>query len=201
MKVGTVLPTASAVAGAPVVYLGAPKPREDDEAFPDVPSVEFGGTPNARLNYLSVSQLKTASLCLRKWWLKKVAGLEEPKSAALEIGTEVHAQLEHYLKTGEDVLGEIARPALRYLPEPNKAGTLLEQPITKQVRPIAEVRAFLVKYFKTGIGQGLDEPAHTITTKHRLGLVTVALPAYLFMARGPAHDLEPKASPDASLPR
>jgi DNA (cytosine-5)-methyltransferase 1 len=38
---------------------------------------------------------------------------------------------------------------------------------------VGEVRAFLVKYFNTGIGQPLTEPAHTITTKHRLGLVTV----------------------------
>jgi DNA (cytosine-5)-methyltransferase 1 len=39
---------------------------------------------------------------------------------------------------------------------------------------IGEVRAFLVKYFKTGaIGQVVDEPLHTVTAKHRFGLVTV----------------------------
>ncbi len=38
----------------------------------------------------------------------------------------------------------------------------------------AEVRAFLVKYYgEGGQFQGLDEPAHTLTTKPRLGLVTV----------------------------
>lgn len=36
-----------------------------------------------------------------------------------------------------------------------------------------EVRAFLLKYYGTTVGQRLDEPLHTITTKHRLGLVTV----------------------------
>lgn len=38
---------------------------------------------------------------------------------------------------------------------------------------VAEVRAFLLKYYETAIGQRLDEPAHTATTKARLGLVTV----------------------------
>jgi len=40
---------------------------------------------------------------------------------------------------------------------------------------IGEVRAFLVKYFGTAIGQACDEPTHTATTKHRLGLVTVEI--------------------------
>lgn len=114
---------------------------EDDEAFPDVPAVEHGGTPDAKINYLSVSQLKSAAYwtpggCLRKWWYKKIAGLEEPERASLQIGTEVHAQLEHYLKTGDDVLGDIARLALPYLPKPDRA-LYLEHPITASVRPIS----------------------------------------------------------------
>lgn len=36
------------------------------------------------------------------------------------------------------------------------------------------VRAFLMKYYGQGIGQSCDEPAHTLTAKARLGLVTVA---------------------------
>jgi DNA (cytosine-5)-methyltransferase 1 len=38
---------------------------------------------------------------------------------------------------------------------------------------IAEVRAFLVKYYATAVGQSLAEPMHTLTAKARLGLVTV----------------------------
>lgn len=38
---------------------------------------------------------------------------------------------------------------------------------------IGEVRAFLLKYYGTNIGQACDEPLQTITTKHRFGLVTV----------------------------
>jgi DNA (cytosine-5)-methyltransferase 1 len=46
--------------------------------------------------------------------------------------------------------------------------------ITGGGQHIAEVRAFLVKYYDTGVGQSLREPMHTITTRDRLGLVTVA---------------------------
>ncbi|CAH1215190.1 hypothetical protein PAECIP111891_04226 [Paenibacillus allorhizoplanae] len=36
-----------------------------------------------------------------------------------------------------------------------------------------EVKAFLIKYYGAGIGQGLTEPLHTIPTKDRFGLVTI----------------------------
>lgn len=39
---------------------------------------------------------------------------------------------------------------------------------------IGEVRSFLIKYYGTAVGQSIKEPMHTVTTKHRLGLVTVA---------------------------
>lgn len=39
---------------------------------------------------------------------------------------------------------------------------------------VGEVRAFLTKYYGQGVGQDLREPAHTITARHRLGLVTIA---------------------------
>lgn len=37
----------------------------------------------------------------------------------------------------------------------------------------AEVRAFLTKYYGAGDGQRVDEPMHTVTTKDRLGVITV----------------------------
>lgn len=46
--------------------------------------------------------------------------------------------------------------------------------ITSQGTHIAEVRAFLTAYYGEGSeGQKLSEPMRTLTTKHRLGLVTV----------------------------
>ncbi|TAK50252.1 MAG: hypothetical protein EPO23_03335 [Xanthobacteraceae bacterium] len=38
---------------------------------------------------------------------------------------------------------------------------------------LGEVRAFLMKYYGTGEGQDVAEPAHTVTTKERFGLVTI----------------------------
>lgn len=38
---------------------------------------------------------------------------------------------------------------------------------------MGEVRTFLLKYYGTDTGQVLTDPLHTITTKHRFGLVTI----------------------------
>lgn len=38
---------------------------------------------------------------------------------------------------------------------------------------VGEVRAFLIKYYGCGNGQRVDEPAHTLTARDRLGLVTI----------------------------
>ena len=50
--------------------------------------------------------------------------------------------------------------------------------ITAAGQHIAEVEAFLVKYYGQGEGQSLREPLHTITTKDRFGLVVVGGEAY-----------------------
>jgi DNA (cytosine-5)-methyltransferase 1 len=47
--------------------------------------------------------------------------------------------------------------------------------ITSGGNHIAEVRAFLVKYFGTDQDPRLEEPLHTVTTKDRFGLVTVTI--------------------------
>ncbi|HHL35513.1 MAG TPA: DNA cytosine methyltransferase [Desulfobulbaceae bacterium] len=39
---------------------------------------------------------------------------------------------------------------------------------------IGEVRSFLIKYYGTAVGQSVKQPLHTVTTKDRLGLVTVS---------------------------
>lgn len=37
----------------------------------------------------------------------------------------------------------------------------------------AEIRAFLLKYYGTAVGQDINDPAHSVTTKERFGLVTI----------------------------
>lgn len=46
--------------------------------------------------------------------------------------------------------------------------------ITAGGQHVAEVRAFLLKYYGTGIGQAANVPMHSVTTKDRFGVVTVS---------------------------
>jgi hypothetical protein len=80
---------------------------------------------NGVIRALSVSQLKTAHRCLLAWWYEKVQRLPGRVFKAQQVGIEVHAQLEEYLKTGVDALGPIARPGKKYLPLPGE-GLLVE---------------------------------------------------------------------------
>lgn len=57
-----------------------------------------------------------------------------------------------------------------------KDGQRVDRPaptISAQGKHIAEVRAFLFKYFGTPQDPNLDDPIHTVTSKHRFGLVMV----------------------------
>jgi hypothetical protein len=78
---------------------------------------------NGIIKRLSVSQVEkfdptTPFGCNRRWWLRYVARLPEPQDASQELGEQVHAQIEHYLKTGEDGLGPIARAGKHLMPAP-----------------------------------------------------------------------------------
>ena len=58
----------------------------------------------------------------------------------------------------------------------SKAGRDMRDPvpaITGQGLHVGEVRAFLVKYFRTGVPTSVRKPMPTLSTKHRLGLVEV----------------------------
>lgn len=50
--------------------------------------------------------------------------------------------------------------------------------VTAQGWHIAEVRAFMIKYYGAGVGQEAGEPLHTVTVQDRFGLVTVEGEAY-----------------------
>lgn len=80
---------------------------------------------NGVINALSVSQLKTAHLCLLQWYFAKVLRLPGKTFKALDVGTAMHARLEAYLLTGVDALGDIERPGKKYLPLPGPDPRLL----------------------------------------------------------------------------
>lgn len=99
---------------------------------------------DGELRYVSPSQVTTASHdqdggCLRKWWFDKVAGIKPPSTKSQELGTAVHAELEHYLNTGEAVLGKIAAQARPHLPPPKSV--LTEHSFGIDWRPGAEADA------------------------------------------------------------
>ncbi|QII49504.1 DNA cytosine methyltransferase [Bacillus paralicheniformis] len=57
-----------------------------------------------------------------------------------------------------------------------KDGQTVSKPmptITAGGQHVGEVRAFLTKYYGSDVGQSLEGPLHTITTKDRFGLVTI----------------------------
>lgn len=58
----------------------------------------------------------------------------------------------------------------------DRGGADIEAPaptITAAGNHLAEVRAFLIKYYGTAVGQAVDEPLDTVTTKPRFGVVMV----------------------------
>jgi CRISPR/Cas system-associated exonuclease Cas4 (RecB family) len=55
--------------------------------------------------------------CPTSWWFEKVDGRPKPGIKAQAIGSEIHGQLEHFILTGEDVLGPIPRAGKHLLPQ------------------------------------------------------------------------------------
>jgi PD-(D/E)XK nuclease superfamily len=87
-------------------------------------------SPTGTLRYVSVSQVGTFDVsqfggCQARWFWDKVRGIPQPQTKAQSTGSEVHEQIEHYMKTGEDVLGVIARSGKHFIPEPGD-GILIE---------------------------------------------------------------------------
>lgn len=75
------------------------------------------------LRYASPSSLDTADTrteggCLRKWYFERVEKRRPPQSAGQELGVKGHGEIEHFLRTGEDVLGTIVRRGKHMIPAP-----------------------------------------------------------------------------------
>ncbi len=66
------------------------------------------------LEKVSVSQIASfdptqPAGCPRRWWFRYVAGKPEPETASKSKGKDFHTSIEHYLRTGEDVLSPEVR--------------------------------------------------------------------------------------------
>lgn len=96
--------------------------------------VEFGPTVDSKTRTLRRTSVSAVTMfdpaeyggCNRAWYFNKVRGLLKPDTISTTTGKEVHAQNEHYQKTGEDVLGLVARQGKHFLLPPGP-GLLVEQ--------------------------------------------------------------------------
>jgi hypothetical protein len=91
------------------------------------------------IQYVSPSQLMQFSHdeyagCHRRWWFRKVMKVPEPTTAQQSLGKKLHAEMEHYLRTGEDILGPIARAGKHFVPQP--LSVRVEHRFTKESREL-----------------------------------------------------------------
>lgn len=88
----------------------------------------FSGPVRLRL---SASQIDTFTKCQRKWAWRYIENVEEPPNEAAELGRDVHAQLETYLRGGAldftRETGYIAAAGLEHLPKPGTPGLRIEE--------------------------------------------------------------------------
>lgn len=75
---------------------------------------------DGKLANLSVSSINLFDVrhegCPRKWYKRYVQGVRSAETKAQQRGTEIHAQIEHYLKTGEDNLSDSVRAGKHFIP-------------------------------------------------------------------------------------
>jgi hypothetical protein len=71
--------------------------------------------------------------CNRAWYFNKVLRMSRPERKSQALGKSLHAEVEHYLKTGEDVLGRLARQGKQFIPAPG-ADLLVEWPFVGEPR-------------------------------------------------------------------
>lgn len=159
----------------------------------ETPAPRANGEPavvDGELRHLSVSQLKDFALCERAWWFSRVMRLARKTTKGQATGTEGHSQLEHYLKTGEDVLGPVAAAGKHLLPEPGE-GLLVELPLEAPALTAAGVpfKGFIDLLNLRGASEGLvrvtdhkftsdidrwaAKPSDLATTRHEHGIQMV----------------------------
>lgn len=92
---------------------------------------------NGELRFLSVSAMEKGDNskpngCLRRWYYQYIGGIKEPQSDAMERGEKLHAEIAHYLKTGEKVLSSQVMAGMHMIPDPGD-DLLVEHDIIPQM--------------------------------------------------------------------
>ncbi len=78
---------------------------------------------DGKVRFLSVSSLEKGDSskptgCLRRWHYQYIGGIKEAPSSSMEAGTRMHAEIAHYLTTGENVLSSQVMSGMHMIPEP-----------------------------------------------------------------------------------
>ena len=84
----------------------------------NAPRLNDQAVENGVLKRVSPSQIKTFRSCPRKWWYEKVAKAPAPRwSAATNLGTNIHTELENYYLHGHEPQHPLIQPGRHLLPE------------------------------------------------------------------------------------
>ncbi len=88
---------------------------------------------NGNLIWTSATGITTADPnsfggCTRKWWYDHVAGEKAPATKAMLGGTELHTEVENYLRFGTSLQTPLALSGSMFIPQPG-AGLHIEHPI------------------------------------------------------------------------
>lgn len=84
----------------------------------NAPRLNDQAVENGVLKRVSPSQIKTFRSCPRKWWYEKVAKAPAPRwSAATNLGTNIHTELENYYLHGYEPQHPLIQPGRHLLPE------------------------------------------------------------------------------------
>jgi hypothetical protein len=91
----------------------------------------------------SATRIELFVQCPRRWAWGELYSEKSPATEAQEVGTAMHAQIEHYLRDGRPFdltlevhgirVGEMALAGLQHLPKPKTPGMLVEQPFDSKL--------------------------------------------------------------------
>lgn len=92
---------------------------------------------DGNVRFLSVSSLEKGDSskptgCLRRWHYQYIGGIKEPPSDRMEAGERMHAEIAHYLTTGENILSAQVMAGMHMIPEPGE-DLLVEHDIVPQM--------------------------------------------------------------------
>lgn len=126
---------------------------------------------DGQIRYFSPSSLALADHeqfggCLRRYWFKYVQGKKEPEGKAQELGTRVHAEIENFLKTGQNALSRHALAGAQFVAPFVRQSVLIEHSINDGLLTAAGVSVIgyidLVNgsgYYVDPLGQLREEQA------------------------------------------